>query len=196
MNIDKQNVIVLKQQLLGESDLIIYVLNSKGGLISLIAKGAIKSQKRFTGGVLEPGNFIGIEYKNSRNSSLCFLQQAWFIKRFNGLRKDYDRLKLAFYFLSLVKKVSQEGVKDSSNLFNLLGNSLISLETSNNLLALKFLFEYRLLLIQGVLSKELQQQVALNNIIISEHEQLSECMHIVQSLTFKVKTEVNKYIER
>ena len=62
----KDKVIVLKQNKFGESDLIIRTLNTQGALISFIAKGALKSKKRFSGGMLEPTSFIGVEYKKPR----------------------------------------------------------------------------------------------------------------------------------
>ncbi len=185
-------MIILKQSRFSESDLILRALNNRGALISFIAKGAVKSKKRFTGGVLEPGHFIGVEYKKSRSSSLHFLSQAWFLKRFEGLRKDYDRLKLALHFLYLVEKISQEGVEDSSDLFNLLGNGLTALETSNNLTALRFVFEFRLLLNQGVLPKAGQSQKHLFNITIKEHESLR--LREMTELSPTIQTAVDNYI--
>lgn len=185
-------MITVKQTRFGESDLIIRALNQKGALVSFIAKGAIKSKKRFTGGMLEPGHFIGVEYKKSRSSSLHFLCQAWFLKRFEGLRKDYDRLKMALHFLSLAEKIGQEGVEDSTDLFNLLGNGLTALETSNHLTALQFVFEFRLLLSQGVLPKEIQHQKQLFNITIKEHEDL--CWPDFKELSPTIQTAVESYI--
>ena len=140
----KTKVIVLKRTAFQESDLIVRALNQQGGALSFIARGAVKSQKRFTGGVLEPGHFIGVEYKPSKRSSLHQLKQAWFIKRFEHLRNNYEYLKLALYFLELIEKISQEGVEDSPELFNLLGNSLQAIEESDHLEALKSIFEFRL----------------------------------------------------
>ena len=171
--IQKDKVIVLDQYRFEEADLIVRALNHQGALISFIAKGALKSRKRFVGGVLEPGHFIGVEYKKSRSSTLHFLCQAWFLKRFDKIRNDYDRLKLALHFLSLMKKIGQEGVEDSPDLFNLLGNSLKALESSQNLSALQFVFEFRLLLSQGVLPEELQKQEELFYITVAEHEKLN-----------------------
>jgi len=169
----KDEVIILKCSKFSESDLIIRSLNKKGSLISFIAKGALKSKKRFAGGVLEPSHFVGVDYKRSLHSSLHFLNQAWFLKRFEGLRTCYDRLNMSLYFLSLVEKISQEGLEDSPDLFNLLGNSLMALETSNDLSALQFVFEARVLLSQGILPKDLQTFKELVNITIEGHEGIS-----------------------
>ncbi len=192
MSVHQNNVIVLKQHRFSESDLIVRALNQTGALISFIAKGAVNSKKRFAGGVLEPGHFIGVEYKKSRSSYLHFLRQAWFIKRFEGIRTSYDRLKMAFHFLFLVEKVSQEGVEDSFDLFNLLGNGLSALETSNNLSSLQFIFEFRLLLNQGVLPEEIQTQKQLFNITIAEHENLN--LLDSKKLSSVVHTAVEHYV--
>ncbi len=194
MLVHKDKVIVLKQNRFSETDLIVRVLNQKGALLSFIAKGAVKSRKRFTGGVLEPGHFIGVEYKHSRRSSLHFLCQAWFLKRFENLRRDYDRLQLALHFLSLIEKISQEGVEDSPELFHLLGNSLKALETSNHLPALQFIFEFRLLLSQGVLPPELQTQEFLFFITIKEHEQLLRYIPFVKKWSTLVRTTLDHYV--
>ena len=187
-------MILLKQSQFGESDLIVRALNQRGALISFIAKGAVNSRKRFTGGILEPGHFIGVEYKHSRSSSLHFLRQAWFLKRFDGIRKSYDRLKVAFHFLSLVEKISQEGVEDSPDLFNLLGNGLTALETSHSLSALQFVFEFRLLLTQGILPEELQAKAQLFNMTILEHEKLIQQIPSFRGLSLVVHTAVDHYV--
>ncbi len=194
MAVYKDKVILLKQNQFGESDLIVRALNQKGALISFIAKGAVNSRKRFIGGVLEPGHFIGVEYKLSRSSSLHFLRQAWFLKRFDGIRKNYDRLKMALHFLFLVEKIGQEGVEDSPDLFNLLGNGLTALETSRSLSALQFVFEFRLLLSQGILPEELQEKRQLFNITISEHEKLAQQIPAFSDLSSTVHTAVDHYI--
>lgn len=194
MSICKDKVILLKQNQFGESDLIVRALNQKGALLSFIAKGAVRSHKRFVGGVLEPGHFIGVEYKPSRSSSLHFLRQAWFLKRFDGIRKTYDRLKLALHFLSLVEKISQEGMEESPDLFNLLGNGLKALEMSHNLSALQFVFEFRLLLSQGILPEELQMKKQLFNITVLEHENLIQQVPTFKELSSVVHTAVDHYV--
>ena len=194
MSVCKDKVILLKQSPFDEADLIVRALTQRGALISFIAKGAVNSRKRFIGGVLEPGHFIGVEYKRSRSSSLHFLRQAWFLKRFDEIRKNYDRLKMAFYFLSLVEKISQEGVEDSPDLFNLLGNGLTALETSRSLSALQFVFEFRLLLTQGILPEELQEKRQLFSITISEHERLVQQIPAFKELSPVVHTAVDHYV--
>ncbi len=192
MKLCKQQVIILKQIKFSESDLIMRAITERGALISFIAKGALKSKKRFTGGVLEPGHFIGVEYRISRSSSLHYLQQAWFLKRFKGMRDDYDRLKLALYFLSVIDKVCQEGM-DSPELFHLLGNSLEVVGRSQNLFILQFIFEFRLLYCQGVLPKEFHNEKEILGTVIAKHERLTERKTDLEKISKQVHQAIEHY---
>lgn len=159
----REQVIILSNQAFSESDLIIRGLNSKGYQMSFIAKGAKKSKKRFSGGVLEPTAYIELEYRPSQKS-LHRLQQAWFIEDFLALRKDYKRLSLALYFLQVIKQISQEGgEEDSQELFHLLGNALTLTQYSPNLDSLKLYFQMKILFLQGILPRELTLPEVLNN---------------------------------
>lgn len=149
----RERIIVLKNQVFSESDLIVRGLNVKGCQMSFIAKGALKSRKRFSGGVLDPTAYIELEYHPSKKS-LHRLQQAWFLKDFSDLRKDYSRLSLALYFLQVIAQISQEGGEDSEELFHLLGNALTEAQNSAYLDSLKLFFQVKILFLQGVLPKE------------------------------------------
>lgn len=152
--LERERIIVLKNYPFSESDLIIRGLNSKGCQLSFIAKGALKSKKRFVGGLLDPTSYIELEYRASKKS-LHRIQQAWFIESFPKLRKDYNRLNLALYFLKIVSKISQEGTEDSEELFHLLGNALMEAQNSPCLKNLKIFFQMKILFLQGVLPEKL-----------------------------------------
>lgn len=151
----RDRIIVLKIQPFSESDLIVRGINTKGCQISFMAKGALKSKKRFTGGVLDPTAYIGLEYYHSRTSSLHRLKNAWFLDDFYRLRQDYHRLELAFYFLKVMNEISQEGTEDTEELFHLLGNALKLATTSPDLNSLKLFFQVKVLFLQGVLPENM-----------------------------------------
>ena len=157
----RERIIVLKNQPFSESDLIVRGLSAKGTQLSFIAKGALKSKKRFPGGLLEPTSYIELEYRFSKGS-LHNIQQAWLLEGFSGLRKDYNRLSLALYFLKVIGQVSQEGV-ETEELFHLLGNALQEAQASSYLDSLKLFFQVKLLFLQGVLPKELSLPEILKN---------------------------------
>ncbi len=153
----KERIIVLKTYKHGESDLILHGLNPLGARMGFFARGALKSRKRFVGGILEPTHYIEVTFKVNNSSDvdpLHSLLEARLLREFSGLRSDYSRLEVSLYWLKVVHKLGQQGVVDSPELFNLLGNALAIAESSNELQKLRLHFELKLLASQGVLPVE------------------------------------------
>src|SRR5690606_3807518 len=135
-----------------EADLIVHALSQSGQKLKLFARSALKSRKRFGGGVLQPTHYVSLSFKESRDEEgLGSLSEASLIEGFDSLRTDYDRLQLALHFVSIIYRLSVEGSTDSQNLFDLLGNALQALQVATNLDLLKTQFELKLLYYQGVL---------------------------------------------
>lgn len=190
MNVKREKIIVLKTFPFSESDLILRGLNSSGLKMSFIAKGALKSKRVFSGGVLEPCSFIELEYRASKNS-LYRISQAWFLRDFRGLRAGYNRLTLALYFVRLAEHFSTEGGEDSSReLFNLLGNALIEAESSAHLENLKLFFQVKLLFLQGVLPDP-EEYSSILNCALKEHQSFKQNT----DLLLKSKEALNHYME-
>ncbi|KHD88232.1 MAG: hypothetical protein OM95_09995 [Bdellovibrio sp. ArHS] len=150
----KDRFIILRKIKYSEADLILHALSPVGEKLSFIARGALKSKKRFGGGVLEPTHFVSFTYKQAEQGQLNVLQEATLLNDFPGLRQDYDRLELALHMIDCVSKVSQEGDKSSEFLFNLLGNALKTAEIAKDPLVLKMHFYIKFLLQQGVVNAE------------------------------------------
>ncbi len=172
----KEKVFILKKTRYGDADLILNCLTPKGARISLYARSALKSKKRFGGGVLEPTHYIHALYedKSSRSHSenpLHTLKEASLIEGFQGLRTDYSRIETALYFVQLISDVVKEGEVDSADLFNLLGNTLRAAESSHHLDWLRTQFEVKLLANQGVLPVEEEEHLLLRA-PIADHESL------------------------
>lgn len=169
----KERIIVLKTFKHSEADLIVHGLNPLGARMGFFARGGLKSRKRFAGGILEPTHYIEVTYKIGRSGEddpLHSLLEAQLIREFSKLRSDYQRLETALYLLRLVHKLSQQGVVDSPDLFNLLGNALASAESSGDLEKLKTHFEMKLLASQGVLPSEGFESWLSRG--LSQHEQI------------------------
>ncbi len=190
--LERTRLIVLKSTPFSESDLILKGLSENGNQMSFIAKGALKSKKRFVGGVLEPSSFIGVEYRPAKNS-LHKLRQAWFINTFLGLRKDYDRLELAFYFLKVVGDISQEGFNDSKEIFHLLGNALVQAEKTDSLENLKLCFQIKILFLQGVLPQKFSYTSIVNQ-TLEDHSKIQIESKERQSLFQEVNQTLNHYL--
>lgn len=165
-------MIIVRKTRYGESDLIIQGLDSTGGKISCIARGAMRSKKRFGGGVLEPIHFVEIQYREKPQGQLHILEQASVVEDFRGVREDYDKLEVAFFFLSTVSKISQEGDDLSENVFNLLGHALRTLETIKNPQPLRMVFALKLLYSQGVLEIEEWMHAILKQPLLNWDEAL------------------------
>jgi DNA repair protein RecO (recombination protein O) len=153
VHIQKEKVIILKKTKYSESDLIIQALNSKGAKLSFIAKGALKSKRRFAGGVLEPTHYVQVIYKKVEGK-LAFLEEATVIDDFSGLRTDYDRLALSLEIVGIMNSIAQEEDQHAEPLFNLLGHSLKSLQKCKDVQFFKLSFLLKLLHQQGVLLVE------------------------------------------
>lgn len=153
----KDRIIVLKTTKYGESDLIVNGLTRTGAKKSFFARSALRSKKRFGGGVLEPTHYIEVLFKEKSSlggeGKLHTLQEAHLLEGFEGLRKDYDKLQMALYFVKTIASFSKEDDLHSPDIFNLLGNALKILPTEVELSRLKTHFELKLLASQGVLEE-------------------------------------------
>ena len=149
---EHDRLLILRVLKHGDANLIIHALQPNGNKVGLFAKSALKSKKRFGGGVLESGNFVKASYRlASDTDQLGRLNEASLIYGFEGLRKSYDRIELGLYFLGLVEKVSTMGSIENQGVFDLLGNALKAAETSERLDLLRVHFQIKLLGYQGVL---------------------------------------------
>lgn len=191
----KEKFIILRKIKFSESDLILHALSVQGEKYSFIARGALKSKKRFGGGILEPSHYVRMTYKAaSEQGQLHVLQEATLVDDFSGIRKDYDRLDLALHVLDCVSKVSQEGDSSSDFLFNLLGHTLRALETAQDILVLKMHFYLKLLLQQGVVQPEPWMTPFLRT-RISETHQLLSFRQVVDEELSNVEAMVKHYVE-
>lgn len=151
----KGQFLILKKIKYGESDLILQALSPQGERVSFIARGALKSKKRFGGGVLEPSHHVQLVYRNSRSGEgLRPVLEASLLQDFQGVRRSYDHLEFALKVLECAYRIGQEGDANSESLYNLIGHVLKAIESASNLVAVKMQFYLKLLLQQGVLTLE------------------------------------------
>lgn len=165
--------IILKKVRYGEADLILQAISVHGEKMSFMARGALRSRKRFGGGVLEPLHFVLFTYQGSGETKMRTLKEANLINDFSGLRRNYDRLEFALRAVETVAKVSQEGDVTSEFLFNLLGNALKAAEQVEDLTTLRTQFYLKLLHQQGVMTPEAWMAPFLKT-NIQQSESLSE----------------------
>lgn len=186
--------IILRKIKYGEADLILHALSSTGEKKSFLARGALKSKKRFGGGVLEPTHHVKFTYSVNSKSDMHTLKEAQLIQGFEGLRLDYDKLNFALVALEFVTKVSLEGDQDSASLYNLLGHLLKSLEKSTEFAVLKMQFYIKLMRQQGVLELEPWMNPFLQ-FPLGEHQELTKYQELVHEKIGYFEKVVRHYIE-
>jgi DNA repair protein RecO (recombination protein O) len=100
--------ILLKRVAYGDFDLIPTFFSLNRGKISLMAKSAVKSKKRF-GGILEPFSALQIVYTTPRGKGLPILQEASLIHPFSNIRQDMARTAHGSYMAELLYDWTEEG---------------------------------------------------------------------------------------
>lgn len=144
--------IILRKTRYSESDLIIQILTRNGEILNLIARSALKSQKRFGGGVLEPTHYIHFEYVY-KEDRLSVLNEARLLDEFSNLKHNYDSLMLGLFIVELASKTAQEGDSLSVKFFNLVGNALKNVPDKNHQ-QYRLMFLIKFLHAHGVLQLE------------------------------------------
>ncbi|MNK11929.1 DNA repair protein RecO [compost metagenome] len=195
MSQNKEKFIILRKVKYAEADLIIHGLSPQGEKVSFIARGALKSKKRFGGGILEPTHFVQFTYKEAAShGQLNTLNEATLINDFAGIRKNYDHLELALHVVDCVAKVSQEGDKNSEFLFNLLGHTLKALETATDPAVVKMHFYLKFLFQQGVIETEPWMTPFLRTNLADTNQLLDQKRVVGQEMS-AVEIMVRHYIE-
>ena len=172
----QDRVICLNKVKYGEADLILKFISSRGEVYSAIAKSALKSRKRFGGGILEPTHHLTVTVKrrsadeSGSDERLSVLEEATLIEDFAKLKTDYDRIDMALQFVRIVATAAREG-DANREVFNLLGHGLRAIETTRELGFLRLQFQLKFLHLQGVLPSDDRYQ-AIVRVPIRDHERL------------------------
>ena len=139
--------IVLRARPFGESDKIVSFLTESHGKLSGIAKGALRSRKRFANS-LEPFSLINLSFQDRPHSNLAFLFGAELIQGPRALMSDLDRIAQASYLVEITEGLIGEREENRAVFHHLLGG-LRQLEQDGA--SLRFLtgFELKLLRLVG-----------------------------------------------
>ncbi len=100
--------LVLRSVDFGESDRILHLLTPDTGRLTVIAKGARRSKKRFPG-TLDFFNELGVQIERRRPTSMARLEHARLGRTLHGLRTDPRRFALGCYLLELLDRLAPEG---------------------------------------------------------------------------------------
>jgi len=93
----------------GESDRIAHLLTPATGRITVIAKGAKRSKRRFPG-TLDLFHLLAVRIERRRPTSLARLEQARLLDAWTELRRHPRRFALACHVVELVDRLAPEGL--------------------------------------------------------------------------------------
>ena len=140
--------ILLRRLDYGDFDLILTFLSLQRGKISLIAKSAKKSKKRFAG-ILELFSLIDVVGSISKGRGLPVLQEASLKSPYSSIRNDIKKTAYASYWCELIYSWLEEN-QAQDRLFHLLKYVLTQLDSGMATAAeLSVLFQMRLLYLSG-----------------------------------------------
>ena len=100
--------LILRNVDFGESDRILHLLTPETGRITVIAKGARRSKKRFPG-TLDLFNHLAVQVERRRPTSMARLEAARLRRTFQSIRTDPRRFALGCYLLELLDRLAPEG---------------------------------------------------------------------------------------
>jgi DNA repair protein RecO (recombination protein O) len=142
----RTEALILRSVDLGESDRILHLLVPEIGRLPVIAKGARRSVRRFSG-TLDLFNHVKIQVDIRRPNSLARLDQASLIDPFLAMRSETARFALGCYLLELFDRLAPErGVRaDMRRLFSFALGALRMVAERTPNLRLRTLIELRAL---------------------------------------------------
>jgi len=130
----------------GESDRIAHLLTPATSRLTVIAKGARRSRRRFPG-TLDLFNLLAVRIDRRRAASLARLEQARLVDSFPALRASPARFALACYLVELLDRLAPEGAagREARALFALASGALATVAGRPADARLRVLLELRAL---------------------------------------------------
>jgi DNA repair protein RecO (recombination protein O) len=132
--------IITRVKEFGESDLLVTFFSSDAGRRKGVAKGALRSRKRFVN-CLDPFSLVNLEYSPSRNSELYFLNSGKLIDAFPELRNNFSLFTKAGYMVELTEILFPLEMPESG-IFELLIKSFHLLEKGESADIVPHAFEF------------------------------------------------------
>jgi DNA repair protein RecO (recombination protein O) len=140
--------ILLRRLDYGDFDVIITFFTLKSGKMTLIAKSAKKSTKRFAG-ILELFSILELVATTGRGKGLPVLQEAVLKQPFSGIRADFKKTAYASYWAELIYNWMEDNYQQAA-LYSLFEQVLTQLDNGQTTgAALNILFQMRFLNLSG-----------------------------------------------
>lgn len=107
----RTHAIVLRSVDFSEADRILHLLVPETGRITVMAKHARKSVRRF-GGTLDLFNHLSVEIERRRPNAMSRIDRARLVHSYAPLRTDPRRFALGCYLLEMLDRLAPEGGRE------------------------------------------------------------------------------------
>lgn len=149
MSITNTPAILLRRIDFGDYDLVLTFFTLNTGKVSLIAKSAKKSAKRFAG-ILELFSVLDIVFSSGRRKGLPILTEATLKQPFSKIRSNIKKTAYASYWAELINEWMEDSQKQTQ-LYRLFFHALEGLDLDRiSEESLSILFQMRFMTIAGL----------------------------------------------
>ncbi|HEU4640598.1 MAG TPA: DNA repair protein RecO [Candidatus Binatia bacterium] len=139
--------IVLRTRPFGESDKIVSFFTEGYGKLTGIAKGALRSRRRFVNS-LESFALVNLSFHDRPHSNLAFILSADLIHGFRTMTTDLERISYASYLVEITDGLTGER-EQNPTIFQHLKDGLCYLAENGTSLRFLTVFELKLLRLAG-----------------------------------------------
>jgi len=143
---ENTHAVILRSVDVAESDRILHLLVPDHGRLTVVAKGARRSTKRFAG-TLDLFNHLRVSVHRRRGAGISRLEQAVLVHHYAPLRSDPLRFALGCYLLELLDRLAPEGGvrRDMQRLFRFALDSFAAIAAHRPDALLRTILELRAL---------------------------------------------------
>ena len=117
MALYRSDALVLRRRNLGEADRIVTFLSRERGKMRAVARSARRVKSKFAG-AMEPLTHVHLEFYGKENADLFRLNSADVLRSFDGLRRDFEKVKSALVMAELLDGLLEDG-EPQAEIFNL-----------------------------------------------------------------------------
>lgn len=155
MGLYRTEAIIIGHKNLGEADKILILFSPDRGIINAVARGARRPRNRLLGGsqIFTYGKYLIMQGKSLDSISQCEIKESFY-----KIRSNLEKMAYGLYFAELLR-LSTPLEDINSKLFQFLLKTLYMLQEWSDVELLCYIYELKLLAIQGF-SPELFQCVS------------------------------------
>jgi DNA repair protein RecO (recombination protein O) len=147
MKTDVTPAIIMRVRKMGESDLLVTFFTPHKGQLKGVAKGAMKSCKRFVN-ALDLFSLVHLEYAPRRQGNLCLLHSGKLQNAYPEVRRNFSSLSHASFMIELVEILFPPGVTEP-HVFELLSQAFGALSRSKRGDLVPLVFELKAMALGG-----------------------------------------------